>query len=123
MHLFFFSCDMNHMLNFQIYLFVISSSFIVLVFMYMGIWYHVVQTRKQIVAVLAHQAKTNAKRLGGKLSLYVLGYFIQFGGNVVEGFWRLFENPPMIIEEATLVFVVSGGVLNGAIYFIINKMS
>jgi hypothetical protein len=57
------------LLNFQIYLFTISSSFIVLVFMYMGIWYHVVQTRKQIVAVLAHQTKTNAKRLGGKLSL------------------------------------------------------
>lgn len=114
---------MNHMLNFQIYLFTLSSFFIVLVFMYVGIWYHVVQTRRQILTLLAHQTKTNAKRLGAKLSLYVLGYFIQFGGNVVEGFWRLFEKPPMIIEEATLVFVVSGGVLNGVVYFIINKMS
>ncbi|VDI07115.1 Hypothetical predicted protein [Mytilus galloprovincialis] len=115
-------CVVHEILEFTVYFFVIWIAFFFITTIYIVTWFHVARTSSSIRSTLHGQSTVKSNRLALKLSMYVFEFIIQFGGNATVGIWRLFAEPPPIIDNITLIFVVSGGMLNGMIYLLIKKM-
>jgi hypothetical protein len=52
----------------------------------------------------------------------VLIYFVQFGGNAVEGLWISIAEPPLALRYAAVVGSVTGGILNGLVFMMYTYM-
>ncbi|CAC5357052.1 unnamed protein product [Mytilus coruscus] len=101
-------CIVHEILEFTVYFFVIWIAFFFITTIYLVTWFQVARTSSSIRSTLHGQSTVKSNRLALKLSMYVFEFIFQFGGNATVGIWRLFDEPPPIIDNITLIFVVSG---------------
>lgn len=123
-----FSCGFKEERGFVTWQFLVFFLFVVLscvaiIVLYLVIWCYVRIQSNALKTTLQKQSAVRSNRLAFKLSLFVLIYFVQFGGNAVEGLWISIAEPPLALRYAAVVGSVTGGILNGLVYFTIRRTS